>query len=57
LSAADKILEVLYTEDFDEWFRGDFEEWVTGRSTTKTREQILEDVRQMFGILEVEDGS
>jgi len=47
---AEDILRLLETTDFDEWYRGDFDEFVIGESTSKPRKEILEDIANMFKV-------
>ena len=45
---ATNILETLYQQNFFEWHENTFTDYITGAPGCKTKEQILEDIRQLF---------
>ena len=48
--AAEKIYEVLMSEDFKKWYEDYFEDHVTGEEGCKTKEEILETIKEVFSL-------
>jgi hypothetical protein len=47
---AEDILNLLLTSDFDDWYRGDFDEFAIGESTAKHKDDIILDIIRMFKV-------
>lgn len=47
---ARQILNILTRQDFDDWYKGDLENWVRGEKDSRSHEEILSDVAEMFDV-------
>ena len=47
---AEDIYNLLMSQDFDDWYRGDFEDCVVGEMEGKHKPDILFDIAKMFKV-------
>jgi len=42
------VLRVMETQSFSDWYKNDFEDYITGEPDAKTEEEILDDLESIF---------
>lgn len=52
---AEKIYEVVMSEDFRKWYETYFEDHVTGEEGCKSKEEILETIKEIFSLPDTPD--
>ena len=49
MSTVEKIYHMLMSQEFDDWFRGDFMDYVEGDQNAKPKDIIFDDISSMLG--------
>jgi hypothetical protein len=45
---AKQLLSLLMTQNFEDWYRSDLDDYITGEEEAKTTEEMLTDLEQLI---------
>lgn len=49
MSVAEKVYHMLMSQEFDDWYSGEFLKHVLGEDDTKPKDMLIDEIKSMLG--------